>query len=139
MRTQQEIIDRITALKKDGDVLGFRTNDLLLHLEYKHAKDYFDEGVCPEPDWTQGDQAKLRERMISYMGFAWDKANNCRGISASRSLAHYEAWLWLAGEEALASTLMDYEYYGKPQLRAICEYLGIDADQWDDGVRTNNG
>jgi hypothetical protein len=71
------------------------------------------------------------------MDFAWDKANNGRGISANRSIAHYQAWLWLLGVEWCDTLMDDYEFYGKPQLIRICEYLGLDPKQWDDGERVN--
>ena len=54
-----------------------------------------------------------------------------------RSLSHYTAWLWLDGADELASSLDQYEFYGKPHLCAVCKYLGLDADKWDDGVRAN--
>jgi len=76
------------------------------------------------------------------MPFAWEKANGCRGISASRSLRHMVAWLWLDGQDEFLekwNDLRDYEYYGKPQLIAICELYGIDWKKFDDGVRTNIG
>ena len=73
------------------------------------------------------------------MEFAWDKANNCRGISASRSIDHYSVWIWLLGDEDKLSDIRDYEYYGKPQLVEICELYGWDHSKWDDGVRTNVG
>lgn len=76
--------------------------------------------------------------MIEYMPFAWEKANNCRGLSAGRSLAHYTAWLWLDGDNEIWPTLEDYEYYGKDKLVEICNYLGIDSKQWDDGIRKNS-
>ena len=37
----------------------------------------------------------------------------------------------------LAEEIREYQAYGKPQLVKICEFLGLDAAQWDDGVRTD--
>ena len=71
------------------------------------------------------------------MAFAWGKANGRRGLSAGRSLAHYSAWLWLVGNEELAEEIRKYQFHGKPQLIKICEFLGLDAAQWDDGERTD--
>lgn len=79
------------------------------------------------------------KRMEEYMEFAWDKANNFRGLSAGRSIQHYIAWTWLAGDPELTKEIenMKYQYYGKDILKRICEYYGWDASQWDDGVRSN--
>lgn len=135
MRTQDEIVLRIERLKKD-DVLGFATQDLIFALNYERAKPYLNGDVDPiswKPDPI--DRESLVAKMLDYMPFAWDKANNCRGISAWRSLAHFESWLWLAGDDM--GDFSNYKFYGKDELRRICEHYGWDADQWDDGVRTN--
>ena len=72
------------------------------------------------------------------MGFAWDKANNRRGLSSGRSIDHMRTWLWLDGKDDLAEQIEDYEYYGKPQLVAVCNEYGIDWKQYDDGEWVNN-
>jgi hypothetical protein len=76
--------------------------------------------------------------MHDYMSFAWDKANNCRGLSAGRSIDHMKAWLWLLGESEMAAKIAHFSHYGKPQLRAICERFGWDWRAWDDGEWRNN-
>jgi hypothetical protein len=50
-----------------------------------------------------------------------------------------QAWLWLLGDEyrGAVEELNDYDHYGKPQLRAICERLDIDWRSLDDGRWTN--
>jgi len=75
----------------------------------------------------------LEVAIRGYMEFAWDKANNRRGISAMRSLAHMSAWLWIDGKDELALSINEYNYYGKPQLVEICEVYGIDWKALDDG------
>jgi hypothetical protein len=135
MRTQDEILERIRE-RKDEDMLGFEWHEYVAYLDFDHAKEFLKDTATAE-DRNQADINGLRQVMIEYMPFAWDKANNCRGISAGRSLAHYVAWLWLAGDDELLGALDDYEFYGKDELVRICEHLGLDADTWDDGVRTN--
>jgi len=49
---------------------------------------------------------------------------------------YYKAWLWLMGRDDFED-LEEYENYGKDNLRRICEFLKIDADEWDDKVRLN--
>lgn len=137
MRTQEEIVARINAIK-DNDYFGFETGDLIDFLDFQHAKPF----LRPESgkrDWTP--QPNTRENILKimqdYMDFAWEKANNRRGISASRSMSHYSAWIWLLGDEGKFGNLKEYEHYGKDNLVAICKEYGWDHAQWDDGIRTN--
>lgn len=135
MRTDAEIVARIEDRKAD-DFFGFETSDLIVRLPFEAAKPYLKDGA-PSDDWKQlpRDRESLLKEMLDYMPFAWEKANNERGISASRSMSHYMAWAWLAGDDF--GDLLTYEYYGKENLTRICEHYGWDAKQWDDGVRRN--
>jgi hypothetical protein len=135
MRTQEEILQRIAA-RKSEDVFGFEIPYYVNALSFENAKPFLVEGTKPE-EWTQQDAEAVRKEAIDYMAFAWEKANNCRGISANRSISHYQAWLWLLGVEWCDRLWDDYEFYGKPQLIRICEYFGLDPKKWDDGIRTN--
>ena len=135
MRTQDEIVGRVNKVK-EYDMFGFETSELIVYLDFEHAKPFLKDDVTAE-QWQVSTKTP-REEMIEYMPFAWEKANNERGISAMRSLMHYAAWLWLDGNDVLAEKIGDYEYYGKPQLIAICKYLGLDPNKWDDGRRVNS-
>jgi len=137
-RTQDQIVARIHERKGD-DMLGFEVDEYVPYLDYEHAKAFIKPDVTKE-QWEADtkDVMDPRDRAFDYMPFAWDKANNCRGISSNRSISHFIAWLWLDGDDELWPTLWkDYRYYGKPQLEQICQYLGIDPTKHDDGVRTN--
>jgi len=139
MRTQEEIVKRFHE-RKGNDFLGFEVNEYIHYLDYGHAKPFLKKDV-ESKDWEQ-EKRTPAERIRGYMSFAWEKANNCRGISAGRSLCHMVAWLWLDGQDEFLKewhNLEDYEYYGKPQLIAICGLYGIDWKKYDDGVRTNTG
>lgn len=142
MRSDEEIHARIEVQKKT-DFFGFGVGDLIMRLPFSEAQQYLKDGA-PEEDFPQlsRDPDEVRREAIEYMPFAWEKANNGRGLSAGRSLQHFKVWLWLAGfdDEATAHILFDdYEYYGKDELLKICELLGLDGSQWDDGERTNVG
>ena len=140
MRTQEEILKRMEARKKI-DLFSWEVNEYLYYLDYENAKPYLKKDVTKE-SWGERKEKKPAEKIKEYMDFAWEKANDCRGISAGRSLMHMVAWLWLDGQDKFLkkwNDLRDYEYYGKPQLVAICELYGIDWKQYDDGVRTNIG
>jgi len=134
-RTQQEILDRIKKISED-DFFGFQTGGLINFLTFDNAKKWLKEGVNSE-EWEQDtDPIKC---IKDYMPFAWDKANNCRGLSASRSIEHMKAWLWLDGKDDLVGQMDDlYQYYGKPCLRVICEEYGIDWKSLDNNEWVNN-
>jgi hypothetical protein len=138
MKTDAEIIARIQEVEKSGrDWLGTEQSDLIVRLSFEAAKPFLNDNAKAD-DWTvqPRDHDSVLAEAKEYMSFAWGKANNCRGISAGRSLSHYSAWMWLIGEDF--GDLTDYEHYGKPQLRAICDRFGWDASQWDDGIRVNS-
>jgi len=134
MRTQEEILERIEKRRKD-DFLNFEWPYYLDALTFENAKQYLKDEVT-EADIHMKTEDEIRAEAIDYMEFAWEKANKCRGISANRSISHYIAWMWLLGYDD-TELWRDYEYYGKPQLVEICELLGLDHKQWDDGIRTN--
>ena len=137
MRTDEEILARIKEVERN-DWLGTERGDLIEVLPFENVKPFLEEGVTEE-EWTPlaRDPDSVKARMLDYMPFAWEKANDCRGISASRSMSHFAAWTWLIGEDF--GNLQKYEFYGKPNLVAICERFGWDHKQWDDGERTNTG
>lgn len=143
MRTDAEIVARIEARRED-DILGFEWPYYLMRLPYELAVPYLKPEALEESakKWQQvpRDHDSIRAEAIDYMAFAFDKANNCRGISAGRSISHYVAWLWLLGEDSWGDKLFDeYEWYGKDLLVRLCKFFGIDHRQWDDGLRTNGG
>ncbi len=130
MRTQQEILDRINK-RKDHDIFGFETDYYISALPFEAAKPYLELGTKPE-DWGKPltDEDFLKD-VTDYMPFAWEKANNCRGLSAVRSVYHYIAWLWLLGDNN-PERYEDFHYYGKPVLVEISECYGIDWKTLDD-------
>lgn len=134
-KSAEEILAEIKRLE-DSDLFGFSTGDLIQALPFEAAKPFLKEGVTAD-QWVQSTDPEAEIR--SYMSFAWDKANNCRGLSAGRSVNHMEAWLWLAGKDELSKRLEDvYEFYGKPCLVLVCKEYGIDWSKLDDGNWTND-
>ena len=130
MRTDEEIIDRIDSLIED-DFLGFDTQDLILALPFESAKKYLKD-TCTADDWGEPsprDRDSILEKMLEYMPFAWEKANDERGISASRTMSHYNSWIWLAGDDL--GDLTQYRNYGKDNLRKICDYYGWGYEEWE--------
>lgn len=135
MRTDDEILARIEAVKAE-DWMGTQISDLIVRLPFAKAQPYL-KPEATEDDWKvmPRDRESVLAEMLDYMPFAWDKANNERGLSAGRSMDHYSAWVWLAGDDL--GDLREYQFYGKDNLRRICAHYGWDADQWDDGRRVN--
>lgn len=128
MRTQQEILNRIEQLK-DEDFFGFETGDLIMALDYGNAKPYL-KPDCTEAQWTDGrepyTQENCRKNIRNYLPFAKEKADNERGISASRSQSHFRAWMWLACDDEVLARVeaTEYESYGRPKLAIIEAHYG---------------
>ncbi len=138
-RTSNEIIDRVIAIEARGeDFLGTQRAELISYLPFSDARHFLKPDV-EESKWKEipRDSDSIKAEMLGYMSFAWGKANNNRGISAGRSLDHMSSWLWMLGFDHAADALSEYDLYGKPHLRAICEGFGWDWRKWDDGRWTN--
>lgn len=71
---------------------------------------------------------EIIRQMKDYFDFAVDKALGQRGISASRSIAHYKAWIWLLGDDEFLQEIENSEYapYGVPILTKIGKKYGFD-------------
>lgn len=134
-RTQVDILEKIKDVEKQ-DWMGTQRNNLIAYLTFKNAKQFLKEDV--KSDEWRVETKPPKKLMAEYMDFAWEKANDCRGLSAGRSLDHFFAWLWLDGNDELSNSILNYNYYGKPQLVEICEYLKIDSSKWDNGIRQNS-
>ena len=140
MRSIDEIVTRLKESSKT-DIFGFEVNEYFRALTPAQIEKLKPDIIKQDADFSNHipdliDDASLEAQCIEYMPFAWEKANNCRGISAWRSLAHYKAWLWMLGQDEF-DDMDDYEYYGKPHLERICKFLLLDPKTWDDGIRVN--
>lgn len=131
-RSQKEIMERFDAVEKT-DFLGFQRSDLIDYMIYDNAKPYLNDTVLRE-EWEGRKYLSPADRIKEYMPFAWEKANNCRGLSAVRSVEHMKTWLWLDGKDELAEKLEPvFEYYGKTCLVLICREYDIDWEALDNG------
>lgn len=125
MRTMAEIAERC---RSSDDFLGFEQSALLDFLDFEHAQPFLKPEVTPD-QW----KSKLLTReaildiMREYMQFAWEKVENHRGISASRSVTKFHAWCWILGEDEAVEICTNTEYaqYGAPILRALSERFGF--------------
>jgi hypothetical protein len=144
-RTQEEIVNKVLERKREAPYgfFDFAVADLIAYLDIERAGPLLlgtdTKSKSRKAWWEESREHRTpQEAMRVYMPFAWEKANNCRGLSALRTMQHYWAWLWLDGApDELVNSTLDYEFYGKPTLVAVCNYLDLDPDKWDDGIRVN--
>ncbi|MFA9204904.1 MAG: hypothetical protein ACEQSH_00450 [Bacteroidia bacterium] len=135
-RTPDEIVAHMRGIA-DTDYFGHQRGDLMDWLPFSHAKEWL-KPEATKTDWTKTQRPypltreRVLQEMLGYMPFAWGKANDCRGLSAGRSVEHMTAWLWLLGDPLGERLEGMYAYYGKTCLRAICEAYGWPWRQWDD-------
>ena len=130
-RIDEEILSRVEELDKKkilflgDDEIG----DLVGCLSFDKAKQFLGSNA-DETMWKTRprDRDSILERMLDYMSFAWEKANDERGLSAIRSMEHYQAWIWLIGDDM--GDLCEYDDYGKNNLIKICKKYGWDYEEW---------
>lgn len=134
MKSIKEIKDKIKT-GFEHDVFDFGTNDLIEALPFETAKEYLAEDFLSKENATEEWEAlrlktddDVKDRILDYLSFAWDKANDGRGLSADRSIRHFAAWAWLIDDELYTKIEdmyeNDYAPYGKPILTFIGDKLG---------------
>jgi hypothetical protein len=128
MRTQQEIAARIREVQPH-DFFGFSTAVLVFNLDFENAKEFLKPDATPD-DWPPPDartEAAIRKEAVEYLDFAWDKAKNHRGISASRSIQKMTEYLWLLGLDDASHAVREapHRNYGAPGLKVAAMALGL--------------
>lgn len=149
MKTQVEIINKIKEIEKNGeDFFGVTRSDLVDFLTFENAKTFLKEDVT-EKSWNElrakigifveGSDEVAINRMLDYLPFAWEKANDCRGLSASRSIDHMKAYLWLLGDEELLNYIKNnYMLYGKNILKKISVKYKFEWEKHHNGLSGNS-
>lgn len=132
MRTDQEIIARIKEVEK-LDIFGTEVGDLMNYLPFDSVRSWLKPEVSLD-QWEKTRQPHTHENILKemkdYMPFAVDKATNHRGLSASRSIFHYKAWVWLLGDADYETVDWDaFQNYGCPILALIGETYGITTER----------
>jgi hypothetical protein len=136
MRTQDEIVNKIRGAR---GFLDFTTDALLHYLDFEHAREFLKPEATAE-EWaeihTPVDDDKVIAEMRDYMSFAWEKVEDHRGISASRSVDKMAAWAWLLGDGGAYAAIegAGFTNYGAPKLAAVCVALGFPIPD-DEGVQ----
>lgn len=133
--TKDEILEQTKKHIQD-DPLGFEVLEYLVYLDYEHLiKLKPDAKVDPkEVHASELTRDRVVTRMTDYIEFAYEKARGERGISANRSIQHYIAWTWLAGDREFSERIREvyrngYCGYGIPILNMICEHYGFDIPE----------
>ena len=127
MRTQEEILARF---EKSDDFFGTQKGDLLSYMEFEFAKPYLKEDYVKkvesgEEKWEVSTDPK--KEILEYLDFAYEKAENERGLSAGRSMLHFKTWIWLDDEKfynKVIDLIDNYTNYGIPALNKISEHYG---------------
>ena len=142
MRTQDEIATYY-GTKRADDILGFIAEVLLPYLDFAHAKPYLKATASAEA-WTADpiDEAKILGAARDYADFAWEKVEDHRGISASRSVQKLASMAWLLGREDVVKFMEDsanYPQYGAPAVAHFCEAFGFPIPDGEMVARMRRG
>lgn len=117
--------------RKNDDMFGFEMEILFDYMTSDDLTPYIEADRFDEFSKQHTQKADIMEcaqDFLDYMVFAWMKACDERGISASRSVSKLGAYLFILGRSDLATLIHDdelYNPYGAPALIAVCEKLGI--------------
>lgn len=134
LRTQQELAAKFDKLQNDAGIFDFRSEVLMNYLDFESAKphlkeDYVKEVEAGTKQWNKITTIeKCAEDFLDYMKFAWGKAEDERGLSASRSIQKLSMWLWIMNRDDLRRIIEDddlYNPYGAPALIEVCNEMGI--------------
>jgi hypothetical protein len=114
LRTKEEILARIKMAQK-RDLFGDEWHIYCDALSFED-RSKFCQNVSN--DWKPRTYQEIKKEAIDYLEFAWEKANDEKGLSAARSISHYVAWMWLLGID-VDELCEEYDDYGKSQLEQI--------------------
>lgn len=130
-RTEVELEAKLKEESKG--FMPFGMDPLFGIIPLKLAKPYLKEEAynkyeSGEDTWETLTFEQVVKEFLEYMAFAWGKAFDKRGLSASRSIIKLSAWLWLLGRDDLVQIIDDddrYNPYGAPALIDVCTELNI--------------
>lgn len=134
LRSQNELSGKFNELQNSGEIFDFRPEVLINYLSFENAKPYLKEEYVKQVEsgkerWEQiATIEKCAEEFLDYMKFVWGKAEDKRGISASRSVQKLGMWLWIMNRDDLRRIIEDddlYDPYGAPALIEVCNQMGI--------------
>ena len=128
MKSLNELIDAVKNYKEKfpEDMFCFGQADLLEFIPFEHIKEMAKDGVTEE-EWNKDVKELSRQSILKmitdYLPFALGKADDHRGLSAGRSINHFQTWIWILDDYDKINWTK-YQNYGVPILKQICELYG---------------
>lgn len=98
--------------------------DLIEFLPQEEAREFMKEDADSADFFQEYTTENVIKQIKDYLPFAYEKAESARGLSAGRSLMHFDHWLWLLEDDELLAFLENQEncaMYGFPILQKIAE------------------
>ena len=140
MRADSEILVRIEKVRSN-DLFGVEKSNLIEALSFDAAKPFLkdDYQIESEREGWENQRISTKDSLVAamnnYFEFAVEKAEHHRGLSASRSISHFKAWLWLLMDDdlvAFAENDENHTNYGVPILNAISKKYGFkeSEEEW---------
>ena len=130
-------------MKTYEDILGYQTSaidgrDINRLIEFVQESDLPRLGVELKPEWVGKHRAKPfnREHILAQLerdlAFAFEKALNKRGISATCMWTVVSMWNWILEDGLEDFPDSDYAQYGLPLLKATALKYGFENPIGDD-------
>jgi hypothetical protein len=132
LRSIDEIKEQIKENSKK--IIDFSNEVLYYYMPFEEVKKDFNDDFVKKVEtgketWNQiTDVKEAAQDFVDYMNFAWSKAMDQRGLSASRSIDKLSTWLWLMGRDDLVQIITDdslYNPYGAPALIEVSKRMKI--------------
>ena len=124
----------LEIMEDETSFFGFGKEVASDYLNFEQCKKFLKKEFIEK--YEAGEEFKMvtdikeaAQDFLDYMVFAWMKAMDERGISASRSIEKLAAWMKILNRDDVADVLGDdnlYNPYGRPALKKACEMLGIE-------------
>lgn len=135
MRTVDEIVERYRTVGGD-DFMGFQREVLAQYLPFDRLADTGGFDADKLAAITPEDRAKIdadrydtdekgHDAAVAYLTFAFGKALDHRGLSATRSVDKMGAHLWVLGHDLTEFDAAGYAQYGVPKLVVAANLLGV--------------
>lgn len=121
MRTIEEVF---SFANKKIEPFSFYMESIAAFIPFDLMKSKLKSEVTKE-QWEKDLKPFTEENIITemkeYLSYAYEKAENQRGLSAARSMQKYQTWLYAIGDDELSEECEGYHLYGLPQLNKIKE------------------
>jgi len=133
MKTREQVLEIIKAGKESKCIDGRDYGRLVKFFPVENWKDL---GFEPTGNGSSFEEKELTRKNVLYelkedLSFAFDKALNKRGISASLMYDVIKMWMWVLDDEELYN-FKEYAMYGLPLLKAVALRYGFDNRIGDD-------